>query len=281
MSRYMMLGAGVLACVNMNLYFRKDSRNRYPSGRLAEYLKAEETDLFQWVKRGETDVTKICLGKREDGVRGIFVTDHIQCGQTICSLDTSLLFSTQNPESLQGCTWISRCIFQDDKLVDGFDAQFHDQAGKLALSLLVAYHDRLGKKSSWHPFIEVLPRNSWLEESDEEKKAFKHFKSIISDLDWMEFHWAYSMVHSRIFLDSSKLKWNVFRYEHPMLSCMYPIGDLANHSDQPTSIAMPWKFVALRDLEPGDEITWDYSDFRSSTMNLIWTRFQLLLAKNF
>ena len=108
----MMLGAGVLACVNMNLYFRQDSRNKYPSGRLTEHLKSEQKDLFQWyreknlfariivlrVNRDETDISRICLGKREDGVRGIFVTNHVKCGQTICSLDTSFLFSTQNPE---------------------------------------------------------------------------------------------------------------------------------------------------------------------------------------
>ena len=44
-------------------------------------------------------------------------------------------------------------------------------------------------------------------------------------------------------------------------SVLFPIGDMANFSDRPScmSTAKPrWSFYALRDLEEGDEITFDY-----------------------
>ena len=44
----------------------------FPNGKLMERLVQDETKLFQWIQN--CDLSNVCIGLREDGTRGLFVT---------------------------------------------------------------------------------------------------------------------------------------------------------------------------------------------------------------
>jgi len=175
------------------------------------------------------------------------VTQEIEEGETIFSIDRKLLITKK---VYYECPFVQEAVGTEYKLVETFPKGFRHEAGKICLSLWLIYHDRLGEVSQYFPYISTLPEEANVIFSNDLKAIFAYLERHVPRLTRDEFLWAYGMIHSRRFKD-----WEEILIIESFDVLLYPIGDMVNHSDDPTSAAVPWEFVALKRLEEGGNLS--------------------------
>jgi len=219
---------------------KKNWKIHFPSGIVEEFLPLP--DLWSWAKEG-SNLTFITAGARADGTRGLFVNRNLLKGEVIFELHPRYLLS---PKVAMTCPWVQQAITRPD-----FPEDLIEVRPDIALAITLLY-EKTQPRSNWRAYIDSLPKKaSSITEPPEARMAYESIKESL-DISWDEFWWAYSMVRSRRFAYPFQKKDVVSYY-------MFPVGDLTNHSDDPTAIpSAPNKFVAIRDLRSGDEITWNY-----------------------
>jgi len=240
-----------------SIYLRNNGFVHFPPGTLITKLPLIE--LFDWAKSG-SDLSKVVVGYREDGTRGIFSKTDISRGETIFDIDERFVMNYKN---IVDCCWTETLLDED------FPHEFLSYKPDLGLALLLMYEQR-NPKSFWAPYINSSLNTSPISQEDFivlSRELYAFVSTKYEDIGWEEFYWAFANVRTRRFsddltiMDKARLFMAKDKSRAIFPAVMFPFGDLANHSDSPNAVPRSWKFVALKNIQPMEEITWNYRPF--------------------
>jgi len=262
-AHHLIIGAALTWCTPdiklfvESIYLRNNGVVHFPSGTLITELSL--TELFDWAKSG-SDLSKVVAGYREDGTRGLFAKTSISRGDVIFDIDERFVMNYKN---IAECAWVEKVLDEE------FPEEFLSYRPDLGLALLLI-HERRDSTSSWAPYINSSLNTSPISEDDFillSRELYAFISKKVEDVGWHEFYWAFANVRTRRFsddltiMDKVRLFMSKDKSRATFPAVMFPFGDLANHSDSPNAVPRPWKFIALKDIQPMEEITWNYRPF--------------------
>jgi len=251
---------------------------KYKPHVLHEVCKEETRLLREWIEKHGGEFRKVCVGKSLTGERGLFLTEDAKEGETVLSVPKECLIKAdlfeQHPEMKAMCT---RKIFLQNR-------NFESIISPLALYLVL---ESRKQESFFSPYIDTLPEDfiipgfqdidyrvhndEMLQSLAELRAKLENFRQHciendiqISPREWLR---VCSAVQSRSFFHKKRsaeafnlLKKAVNLNYDPFFTMLFPVGDMANHSDVPSIKvnAQEGTMTALRDLESKEEIVFDY-----------------------
>jgi len=245
---------------------RISSKAAFPSQRVGKVLAKETKDLLD----AFSPSSEVLVGVRPDGERGLFASRDFKRGDVVVSIDEKFIIGESY---LRDHPWVKECVGTIE-LNEWFSEELWDPS-EAALALALVYEKRQANNSKWETYFSTLPLHDHrVEALPKYHKMLRRFWFHIPDLQWQEF-WPimfYTQYHKTPAFSYTRQIWENVKQCFPLpiqsaipvfqfsrfSEAIVPILDMANHSDQPSCSYEPFRFVALRDIMEGDEITWNY-----------------------
>jgi len=262
-----------------NLKTKGKKTVKYRPNILSEICKEDTLLLRNWVEKNGGDFSRVCVGKNLKGERGLYSLQKVKQGETILEVPEKCLIKPhlfqQHPDMNSMCT---RELFETS-------SKFESVICPLALFIVL---ESRKQESSFAPYLDTLPEDFTIpgfedniDHRVENEHMLQHLEQlrikieafrqhcIENDIDISAKEWlrVCSLVQSRSFfhkqfnkeaLNLLKRKANL-NYD-PFFTMLFPVGDMANHSDDPCIKvdAENGTLTAIRDIETKEELVFDY-----------------------